>query len=94
MVMQMTPQGWCTDPYGLHEARWMSAGQPTKLVLDQGKESYDKVPEGEPVFDARPYDGPFGPRETWALRGTSLTAVSAESALKRLAARVLHPIHD
>jgi hypothetical protein len=72
----------------------MSAGQPTKLVLDLGKESYDKVPQGNPVCEAHRYDGPFGPRETWALRGTSLTAVSAESALKRLAARLLHPIHD
>jgi len=38
-------EGWYTDPYGRHEARWMSAGQPTKLVRDAGVESYDAPPD-------------------------------------------------
>ena len=29
-------EGWCTDPFGLHEARWLSDGVPTKLVRDNG----------------------------------------------------------
>ena len=41
-------EGWYTDPYGRHEARWMSAGSPTKLVRDGGAESYDEPPDEEP----------------------------------------------
>ena len=26
--------GWCTDPYVLHEARWLSDDKPTKLVFE------------------------------------------------------------
>ena len=41
-------EGWYTDAYGRHEARWMSAGSPTKLVRDGGVESYDDPPDEEP----------------------------------------------
>jgi hypothetical protein len=38
-------QGWHSDPFGLHEARYFSAdGQPTKLVRDGGRESYHEPP--------------------------------------------------
>jgi hypothetical protein len=39
-------QGWHSDPFGVHEARYFSAGQPTKLVRDGGTESYDEPPSG------------------------------------------------
>ncbi len=39
-------EGWFTDPYALHEARWLSAGRPTKLVRDVEVESYDDPPDG------------------------------------------------
>jgi hypothetical protein len=39
-------EGWYSDPFGLHEARWLSDGHPTKLVRDHGVESYDQVPDG------------------------------------------------
>jgi len=39
-------QGWGTDPFGVHEARYFSAGQPTKLVRDGGVESFDEPPSG------------------------------------------------
>jgi hypothetical protein len=42
-------EGWYTDPFGQHEARWMSAGTPTKLVRDRGVESYDDPPDVEPT---------------------------------------------
>jgi hypothetical protein len=42
-------QGWCTDPYELHDARYFSAGRPTKLVRDSGEESYDPPPDGAPI---------------------------------------------
>lgn len=36
-------EGWCPDPFGRHESRWMSAGVPTSLVRDDGVESHDDV---------------------------------------------------
>jgi hypothetical protein len=40
-------EGWCTDPFGLHEARWLSDGVPTKLVRDNGVEAYEDPPDEE-----------------------------------------------
>jgi hypothetical protein len=37
-------QGWSADPFGRHEQRYFSAGQPTKLVRDGLAESYDEPP--------------------------------------------------
>jgi hypothetical protein len=39
-------QGWYQDPYAIHEHRYFSVGQPTKLVRDCGLESYDPPPDG------------------------------------------------
>ncbi len=41
-------EGWFTDPFGRHEARWFSQGTPTKLVRDHEVESYDDPPDEEP----------------------------------------------
>jgi hypothetical protein len=39
---QLSPgEGWCPDPFGRHQSRWMSAGSPTSLVRDDGVESHD-----------------------------------------------------
>jgi hypothetical protein len=38
------PQGWYADPFGQHEARYFSAGHPTKLVRDGSAESFDEPP--------------------------------------------------
>jgi hypothetical protein len=43
-VEQESEQGWFEDPFGVHEHRYFSAGQPTKLVRDNGNESYDPPP--------------------------------------------------
>jgi hypothetical protein len=37
-------QGWYEDPFRLHQARYFSAGRPTKLVRDGNVESYDEPP--------------------------------------------------
>ncbi len=56
-------EGWWTDPYANHEARWLSDGKPTKLVRDGGAVSHDEPPEGafarapEPV-EPDPESGP------------------------------------
>jgi hypothetical protein len=41
-------EGWYTDPYGRHEARWLSAGVPTRLVRDGKLESYEDPPDSPP----------------------------------------------
>jgi hypothetical protein len=93
MVTKTFIEGWHTDPYGLHDARWMSEGVPTKLVLDQGKESYDTVPSGEAVFEPQRYEFPSAINETWALHGDEIRALSFQAALRKAAAKVLHPIN-
>src|SRR5579863_4258236 len=44
----MRVQGWHPDPYGRHDDRWFSDGKPTRLVRDQGRESYDEPPPEYP----------------------------------------------
>jgi hypothetical protein len=56
-------EGWYRDPWLVHEDRWFSAGQPTKLVRDGGVEDYDPPPDGPPKAElvearhAEPTDG-------------------------------------
>jgi len=42
--MPVEKHGWQQDPFGLHEWRYFSLGQPTQLVKDGGSESYDPPP--------------------------------------------------
>jgi hypothetical protein len=44
-------EGWFTDPFGLHEARWLSRGVPTKLVRDGDVEAYDEPPDEPPAHE-------------------------------------------
>jgi hypothetical protein len=48
MEAHQEQEGWFTDPFGRHEARWLSDGTPTKLVRDGEVESYDEPPDEEP----------------------------------------------
>ena len=41
----MHEEGWHVDPYGKHDARWISDGTPTDLVRDSGIVSKDPPPE-------------------------------------------------
>jgi hypothetical protein len=53
--------GWQADPYGLHEARYFSQGQPTRLVRDGDRETYDEVPAtGAAMNGSAPDLGSFG----------------------------------
>ena len=40
----MNEEGWYVDPFGRHEARWISGGYPTSLVRDGSAESQDPPP--------------------------------------------------
>jgi hypothetical protein len=48
-------QGWYRDPYQLHQDRYFSAGEATKLVRDGDAESYDEPPDSPvPATDLVP----------------------------------------
>ena len=70
-----TLEGWFTDPYELHEARWLSNGKPTKLVRDGHATSYEELPEGPFTRAPEPIEseGTAGPSDL-------LRADDAESA--------------
>jgi hypothetical protein len=53
-------EGWYTDPYGRHEARWMSMGRPTGLVRDAGVESHEDPPDSPPSHRAERVGPPQG----------------------------------
>jgi hypothetical protein len=56
-------EGWYVDPYGVHDARWISAGTPTALVRDGGVEAQDPPPNTpyagqlEALEETAPKDG-------------------------------------
>lgn len=54
--MSPEQEGWYTDPWGRHEARWMSAGVPSKLVRDRDVESYDEPPDSPPMHAWTPIE--------------------------------------
>jgi hypothetical protein len=47
-VQEADLEGWYTDPFGRHEARWMSRGTPTRLVRDGEVEGDDPPASDEP----------------------------------------------
>jgi hypothetical protein len=42
-------EGWFTDPWGHHEARWISLGKATDLVRDGDIEAHDPPPVTPPT---------------------------------------------
>jgi hypothetical protein len=48
-MSEQVEEGWYADPFGRHEARWLSDGTPTKLVRDDGVTSYDEPPDEPPT---------------------------------------------
>ncbi len=47
----MSEEGWYLDPFGRHEARWISDGTPTALVRDGEVQSQDPPPDA-PIVSA------------------------------------------
>jgi hypothetical protein len=70
-------EGWYTDPFARHEARWMSEGKPTRLVRDGGVESFDDPPDEPPtrvpeIIDPLILDGgvdEYRAEDAWGDRG-------------------------
>jgi len=46
--------GWYTDPYGLHQYRWLSDGNPTRLIRDGQDEDYEEPPGRTPPLEPVP----------------------------------------
>ena len=44
----MTAVGWFDDPFGRHQLRWFSQGNPTSLVRDEDAESHDRPVDTPP----------------------------------------------
>jgi hypothetical protein len=74
--MDETIEGWYSDPFARHEARWMSQGNPTSLVRDGAVEGSDPVANGPAV--AVPVRIETGPAEN---ASDLLRADDAERAL-------------
>src|SRR5271165_2823384 len=53
-------QGWHPDPFGLHEMRYFSVGNPTKLVRDGRAEAYDEPPDERTAPTAAAVGSPVG----------------------------------
>lgn len=59
----MNAEGWYADPFGKHEGRWFSDGNPTVLVRDGSVESHDEPPGTEfdqPLIPAADTEGAEG----------------------------------
>jgi len=60
-VVNNEPRGWYQDPFRRHEARYFSAGRPTRLVRDGNVESYDDPP----VWDVPQHAEAQRPNPPW-----------------------------
>ena len=79
----MEAEGWYRDPFGAHEDRWFSAGQPTDLVRDAHVEAHDAPPqstyEGQlvEIDDTIPYDSRRADDGSEFSRGRGRAALNA-----------------
>ena len=88
MTMAIT-EGWCTDPFELHEARWISAGTPTKLVRDGAVESYEPVPTSMATAIAMPLHDAVGATNGTDLLRSDRAVRDHRSAMNRAASKIL-----
>lgn len=73
-------EGWYTDPFGRHEARWFPAGTPTKLVRDGTIESQDPPPDEPYQQQPQPLEG-VGPTKGTDLRRADEAEDGSERAI-------------
>jgi hypothetical protein len=87
--MPMKAQGWYHDPYGVHEERYYSAGEATKLVSDCGIESHDPPPAGPPGVEPdemTPSRAPYG-SDDHSAGGASYDKEAAYNAVQQVLAQ-------
>src|SRR6202046_2259054 len=79
-MVVLEQEGWYTDPWGDHDARWISDGVPSKLVRDGERESYDDPPDLPPSQAWVPIEPPPGSWTTTdTLRADDLEAEATPS---------------
>jgi hypothetical protein len=79
-------EGWYTDPWGRHEARWISEGVPSKLVRDGDLESYDQPPDSPPTHawvQIEPLPGSVTAADTLRADGAEAETMPSLAELKR-----------
>lgn len=86
-------EGWHTDPFGLHDARWISGGTPTKLVRDGLHEFYEPVPAISPTFPATPLAPHDLPEHGADLHRSDAPVTSQRAALNRAGTSILMLTH-
>jgi hypothetical protein len=94
MATTYLAEGWCTDPYGRHEARWISNGLPTALVRDGDVEGRDPVEEDEVVVEATPVSWGDQPGDGADLLRSDRSETSTRRALSHAASSILTRTHD
>jgi len=57
----MSEEVWYTDPYGVHQYRWVSDGSPASLVRGAGRTSEDPAPDSPNVEEPKLVDAPPTP---------------------------------
>jgi hypothetical protein len=76
-------EGWQPDPFGRHEQRWHSDGQPTWLVRDGKTEDEDPLPgmsvphRTNPAPNSSSAPAPGAPNWAYPAKGVTLTVVNA-----------------
>jgi len=93
MTTELRAQGWCSDPFRRHDARWISDGACTALVRSQGVESFDEVPVGSPPFDAVPIVWGLAAADGVDLLRSDRTRASHHEGMSRAASRILTRSH-
>ena len=94
MVTISTAEGWCTDPFGQHDARWLSGGVPTTLVRDGALESFALLPDTPALSEAVPISwGTSTPYGEDLLRSDQ-PRPSVQAELRQAANGMLTRTHD
>ena len=92
-MTSLLAEGWYIDPFGLHDARWLSAGTPTKLVRDGSCESYDPAPRVTSPLSLVPFEVTTSARNGEDMLRSDSPVRSSRDAMSRAAASVLLRSH-
>lgn len=76
-------EGWYTDPFGKHEARWISDGEPTNLVRDGRTEARDEPPDEKPSHPLVKIEAPNASGPEDAMRADAAEGGTGAGDLQR-----------
>lgn len=93
-MTQSILEGWHTDPWGLHDARWLSGGAPTKLVRDGSVERFDDVPSSVATSTPTPIAVSDGASHGVDLRRSDQETFDPRQAMAIAATKILTRFSD